>query len=167
MLLENRNYILKSLFSQYLSHQLAHFVCSILIHWVELCLVLKSRHFDIHVSALVVIHDMGMYKNSFILHFSMLLVLMKLHVAKNKKEFKKNHYLRFQLKTIKTGNSSHVLFMKNLFSGDKNRSQNQIILSPRQVVTIALKGGKKAVKLTKACWKEKKMCVKHSKFMKL
>lgn len=88
-------------------------------------------------------------------------------MAKNKKEFKKNHYLRFQLKTIKTGNSSHVLFMKNLFSGDKNRSQNQIILSPRQVVTIALKGGKKAVKLTKACWKEKKMCVKHSKFMKL
>lgn len=44
-------------------------------------------------------------------------------------------------------NNYHVLFMKNLFLGDENTSQNQLILSFRQVVTRALKGEKRAVEL--------------------
>lgn len=88
MFLENRDNVVKSLFSHYLSHHLAHYACSILAHWVELCLVLRSQHFDVHVLAFVFICDMGIYKDSFILHFSMLLVLMKLQMWKRTKKIK-------------------------------------------------------------------------------
>lgn len=61
MFLENRNNILKSLFSQCLPYHLAHHASSILAHWVEL-LCPKRQHFDIRVSAFVLICDMGMSK---------------------------------------------------------------------------------------------------------
>lgn len=80
MFLENRDHMLKSLFFQYPSLHLVHHVCSIIVHWVELCLVLGSQHFDITTSALVIIYDDGIYKNSFISDFNMLLALIKLQV---------------------------------------------------------------------------------------
>lgn len=69
---------------------------------------------------------MGMYKTSLIADFDMMSALIKLQMWQRMKK-NRHHYLRFQLKSTKTWNSSHVLFMKILFSGNKNKSQNPII----------------------------------------
>ena len=59
----------------------------------------------------------------------MLLVLMKLQY-RHEQKIQRNHYLGSQLKNIKTWTSSRVLFMKNLFSGNKNRSQIKLYYHP-------------------------------------
>ena len=87
-------------------------------------------------------------------------------MEKNKKN-QRNHYLRFQLKNIKPWTSSHVLFMKNLFSGDKSRSQIKLYYHPGRWYYSAQGKKKKISEINLKTVRERKIYEKYSEFIKL